>query len=756
MTWPTATDYQEAIQNPKDCFCDPDLKRGRPAEDQLGMPRPITGMFASVYEMMTPTGRWAVRCFLKRLEDHQHRYAAIGTHLKSSRLRSAIGFELIPQGIRVHGLWYPILKMQWVDGYPLSAYIARNLDQPRRLLRLIPQWVELVTDLRAAQIAHGDLQHGNVLVSASGLKIIDYDGMYVPALSGLPSLEQGHRNYQHPGRRQEFAPYLDHFSAWAILCSLVAIAHDPSLWTLVNGGDECLLFRDEDFRHPDQSLAFRLLDRSRPDVRALAAYFRSMLSMPIQQVPALDARLVSLVTAAEPRADEAAAMPGWLSGPLQPKPRAGIDAAQAGEAARVAAADWVIDHLKDQRTLAPQSLALERLALLLTACAASLTSWATTASVVSVVSGSALIAAAVGGCAALLVARYRRAPGMQERRETAALLRAAQAALAQRQTEREGLESQRNEMQRLLETAKAECSTLPFRIEEELRAEQARLAQLRSTSADRREELVSEQTRILYATEEASQHRIGLLHAERNEVDQKEREAVAAALGALQEQHAQNRLTRATLDDARLAGIGAKLKTTLRKHGILTARDVETSRIRDIRKIRSADAALLVSVLMSWKNDIVRDTIVPASLPDDQEARVRSPYAAWRRNLDMRVQAVAAEEATQRRSILDRFAQDLRNLDEQERKLAAAHEAAMQAIAVKFQREQARLDAQFRTLDSRLQPLIAEQDEKLAELNRRVEQQRFEVHKLQKELERYRALAAGSYVARIIGLPRFA
>ncbi|QLQ08322.1 MAG: hypothetical protein HZY76_21580 [Anaerolineae bacterium] len=53
-------------------------------------------------------------------------------------------------------------------------------------------------NLQTHGIAHGDLQHGNVLVAADELRLIDYDGMYVPPLSGRESHEIGHRNYQHP------------------------------------------------------------------------------------------------------------------------------------------------------------------------------------------------------------------------------------------------------------------------------------------------------------------------------------------------------------------------------------------------------------------------------------------------------------------------------------------------------------------------------------------------------------------------------
>jgi hypothetical protein len=71
-------------------------------------------------------------------------------------------------------------------------------------------------------MAHADLQHGNVLLVPTGnalaLRLIDYDGMYVPALAGQRSGELGHPAYQHPQRLREgtYNAEVDRFSHLAI------------------------------------------------------------------------------------------------------------------------------------------------------------------------------------------------------------------------------------------------------------------------------------------------------------------------------------------------------------------------------------------------------------------------------------------------------------------------------------------------------------------------------------------------------------
>jgi hypothetical protein len=75
MKWPNHTDYQDALQDPASCFDAPDLKAGQPACDALGLPRVMSGNFASVYEVATGDRRYAVRCFVRQVSGTQARYA---------------------------------------------------------------------------------------------------------------------------------------------------------------------------------------------------------------------------------------------------------------------------------------------------------------------------------------------------------------------------------------------------------------------------------------------------------------------------------------------------------------------------------------------------------------------------------------------------------------------------------------------------------------------------------------------------------
>jgi hypothetical protein len=41
-----------------------------------------------------------------------------------------VDFTFLDRGIQIRGDWYPILKMQWVEGLTLNQFVKNNLDKP--------------------------------------------------------------------------------------------------------------------------------------------------------------------------------------------------------------------------------------------------------------------------------------------------------------------------------------------------------------------------------------------------------------------------------------------------------------------------------------------------------------------------------------------------------------------------------------------------------------------------------------------------
>lgn len=287
--WPTPQDYNESIQNPQLCFADSELRACLPETNVLGLPKPISGSFASVYHMRGPHKQFAVRCFLRDVPDQAWRYDLITKFLYRRTIPYMVPFEFIAEGIKVGGQWYPILKMEWSTGTSLIEWIQANLGSPDQIESLLHSFERMCANLQELGIAHGDLQHGNILIKNNELQLVDYDGMFVPALKGHQSNELGHRHYQHPRRNsRDFGPYLDNFSAWSIYTSLYCLAKDNRLWQDLGAGDEGLLFRQDDYHNPTESIAFRHLEHhDSANIREATKTLRALLNQRLDQVPPL-------------------------------------------------------------------------------------------------------------------------------------------------------------------------------------------------------------------------------------------------------------------------------------------------------------------------------------------------------------------------------------------------------------------------------------------------------------------------------------
>lgn len=288
--WPSPQDYNEAVQNPHSCFSDGVLGEAQAELNFLGIPKTASGNFASVYHLIHSDLEWAVRCFLHPSADQEDRYKAISAKLAEVNACFLAEFSYLSKGINVANRWYPILKMEWLDGSTLLQYIESHLHDSAKLHDLASAFKQVILSMQTENIAHGDLQHGNIIVTGEGqIKLVDYDGVFVPELEGKMSSELGHSNYQHPARSySDFNANMDNFSAWLIWISINALAEDPSLWQTLDSGNDCLLFKGQDLLQPECSMAFHVLEsHSSEFIRVHARHLRSLLKQNPSEVPPL-------------------------------------------------------------------------------------------------------------------------------------------------------------------------------------------------------------------------------------------------------------------------------------------------------------------------------------------------------------------------------------------------------------------------------------------------------------------------------------
>ena len=296
MTWPGITDFSEAIQNPSLCFQRTELEAGTVAVNQRGMPLVFSGAFASVYSVSVAGQTYAVRCFTREVKDQEARYNELSNYLINVLPPSFVHFEYLDEGICIGGSWYPIVKMEWVEGEVLSSFVGARLGESDTLRRVAAQWRGgPAASLRGLRIAHNDLQHGNVMVQSDGrIRLVDYDGMYLPKFSGERSPELGHKNYQHPERSaDDYGEYIDNFPSLVIYLSLLAVASDPNLWHFYN--DDNLILTRSDYEAPGKSeVLHRLKSSDDATVAKLAESLEECCTMPVEEVPDLETILRSI------------------------------------------------------------------------------------------------------------------------------------------------------------------------------------------------------------------------------------------------------------------------------------------------------------------------------------------------------------------------------------------------------------------------------------------------------------------------------
>jgi hypothetical protein len=661
---PTAADYRDAIQYPDECFADPDLRDGEVTADALGLPRTLSGNFATVFEIVGPDGRRrAVRCFSRMPDDQPERYAEIAAFLGDVDATWKVGAEFLAEGIRIGGEWFPVQKMEWVDAEPLDRYLATRFHDSDAVLGLARQFAATVADLRGRGAAHGDLQHGNVLVTADGqLKLIDYDGMFVPALRGREGTEVGHRNYQHPARtKAHFGPTVDNFSAWVIYASLLALAIEPSLWERLDGGEEKLLLSREDFSDPDLGLGLRALEVGGDERLAeLARIVRANLERPPEAV------------------DELTQLPlGSRHG------RAGAKTQPRSAPASVAAPAPVA-------TFAGEDASLVRVAAGCLAGAAVLT----LAAAAGALGGFAFGAALALACAGLTLpplAFARSAPARAKRE----LERRAQRARATRA-------ATLSEAMPLQQSAAAIAAR-----------EQEAGARGGAELAGHQRSLAAEIQQLRQATEQE----LTVTAERRRELVAAREEALAGALAGKREACYRRELATTTVRGAPIRGIGPDLVGALETHGVHTAADF-TGIVGDASNgaagrrggeptgLVLASGRVLrlgglveerVQALERWRLQARRlvEARIPTSLSDPERARVSVPFDAALATVEDRERAIRKRGRALIDQARERYGADERDATERARAEQQELVAQRRALDVELGRaERARGDAE--------------------------------------------------------------
>ena len=258
MQYPLISEYVRAIQDASSNL--DKLAHLVPVLDDHGEPYRSGGAFAIVFKMKDEqTGKcYALKCFTEEQEGRAEAYRQIADELEFVDSSYITSVKYLDKEIFVDSSCeedeFPVLLMDWIDGETMESYIAENYQDNYTMAMLCYRFCKMAAWLRSQPFAHGDIKPDNIMVRPDGnLTLVDYDGMFVPAMKGQKSPTIGTKDFSHPWRTvDDFDETIDDFALASIALSLKAISLNPYLLDEYGAADR-LLFSAEDYRDLSKS-----------------------------------------------------------------------------------------------------------------------------------------------------------------------------------------------------------------------------------------------------------------------------------------------------------------------------------------------------------------------------------------------------------------------------------------------------------------------------------------------------------------------
>lgn len=252
MQYPLISEYLAAIRDAHDNL--DKLSHLVPVLDNYGEPYRSSGAFAVVFKMKDEQTEkcYALKCFTEEQEGRAEAYRQIAEELEFVDSPYITSVKYMEKELFVDSNCeddeFPVLLMDWIEGETMETYIADHYMDNYVMAMLCYRFCKMAAWLRSQPFAHGDIKPDNIMVRPDGtLTLVDYDGMFVPAMKGQKSPTISTKDFSHPLRTiDDFDETIDDFALASMALSLKAISLNPSLLDEYGASDR-LLFSAADY-----------------------------------------------------------------------------------------------------------------------------------------------------------------------------------------------------------------------------------------------------------------------------------------------------------------------------------------------------------------------------------------------------------------------------------------------------------------------------------------------------------------------------
>lgn len=214
------------------------------------------------------------------------------------RLAQIYGREYHPSELYVYdisgrGTWVDVVVRPWIEGPTLDGALREAVaaQDTERLGELSRRFDRMAADLLGRRYAHGDLKPENIVVTDSGMELVDWDAAWLPSIAENEAVETGTPGYQHPLRTARlYDKSIDDYPIALISTMLASLAADCGGMSrsLDAGGGlfspaDAVAGRDRALRRAEDLLARR--------GEALHYRIARLLHSPVPQLPSLKTML---------------------------------------------------------------------------------------------------------------------------------------------------------------------------------------------------------------------------------------------------------------------------------------------------------------------------------------------------------------------------------------------------------------------------------------------------------------------------------